>query len=337
MGSLRIVVLYDRVLVDDAEEQAAPADKTPVVRTLDKKEVEEEVTEALTSSSTGVRCDLVVMDTAPSGHALRLLETPAVVHEWVKTLMAILLKYQALGAIGNVGAVLVRLSRGLRRLRALLVDADATRFIPVVRPAALPREETMRLLHHLRGARISAPVVVVNETFARVFAREGRVMRGRPFVLSGFDTVREIVGIAGDVQQTDSGFQFNGRMPGPVMATPTVYLPVTQVPASFLTGVHTWFRPVWTVRPRQGTRAAGEVARAIARVDPLLPVSPESTIDAVIAAVMLTLRRRPGAKHQSPSAQARVRAADRVRVIKMDAVKPVAPAPVETPAEEGKP
>ena len=108
-------------------------------------------------------------------------------------------------------------------------------------------------------------------------------MRGRPFVLSGFDTVREIVGIAGDVQQTDSGFQFNGRMPGPVMATPTVYLPVTQVPASFLTGVHTWFRPVWTVRPRQGTRAAGEVARAIARVDPLLPVSPESTIDAVIA------------------------------------------------------
>src|SRR5918993_1135728 len=48
MGSLRIVVLYDRVLVDETEEQAAPTDKTPVVRTLDKKEVEEEVAEALT-------------------------------------------------------------------------------------------------------------------------------------------------------------------------------------------------------------------------------------------------------------------------------------------------
>jgi len=60
---------------------------------------------------------------------------------------------------------------------------------------------------------------------------------------------------------------------------------------------------------------------------------------AVIAAVTLTLRRRVGARHQNPSAQARVRAADRVRVVKMDAVKPVVPADVtaQVPAEEGKP
>jgi D-alanine-D-alanine ligase len=47
MSKLRIVVLYDRVLVDDDEEPAS-TDKTPVVRTLDKKEVEEEVAETLT-------------------------------------------------------------------------------------------------------------------------------------------------------------------------------------------------------------------------------------------------------------------------------------------------
>ena len=47
MSKLKIVVLYDRVLVDEAEETATP-DKSPVVRTLDKKEVEEEVAEALT-------------------------------------------------------------------------------------------------------------------------------------------------------------------------------------------------------------------------------------------------------------------------------------------------
>jgi D-alanine-D-alanine ligase len=46
MSKLKIVVLYDRVLVDEAEEAAA--DKSPVVRTLDKKEVEDEVAEALT-------------------------------------------------------------------------------------------------------------------------------------------------------------------------------------------------------------------------------------------------------------------------------------------------
>jgi D-alanine-D-alanine ligase len=47
MGKLKIVVIYDRVLVDESEEAAA-GDKSPVVRTLDKKEVEEEVAEALT-------------------------------------------------------------------------------------------------------------------------------------------------------------------------------------------------------------------------------------------------------------------------------------------------
>ena len=48
---------------------------------------------------------------------------------------------------------------------------------------------------------------------------------------------------------------------------------------------------------------------------------------AVIAAVMLTLRRRVGARHQDPLDQARVRAADRLRLVKMEAVRrPVAPA-----------
>ena len=48
MSRLKIIVLYDRVLVDESDEQAASAEKAPVVRTLDKKEVEEEVAEALT-------------------------------------------------------------------------------------------------------------------------------------------------------------------------------------------------------------------------------------------------------------------------------------------------
>src|SRR4051794_36745059 len=47
MSKLKIIVLYDRVLVDEGE-PAAASDKSPVTRTLDKKEVEDEVAEALT-------------------------------------------------------------------------------------------------------------------------------------------------------------------------------------------------------------------------------------------------------------------------------------------------
>ena len=46
MSKLKIIVLYDRMLVDDDEETAS-GDKSPIVRTLDKKEVEEEVADTL--------------------------------------------------------------------------------------------------------------------------------------------------------------------------------------------------------------------------------------------------------------------------------------------------
>ncbi|MFT4178554.1 MAG: NADH-quinone oxidoreductase subunit J [Thermomonas sp.] len=51
---------------------------------------------------------------------------------------------------------------------------------------------------------------------------------------------------------------------------------------------------------------------------------------AVIAAVMLTLRRRPGARHQNPSEQARTRAQDRIRMVSMPAELP------PTPVQEGE-
>jgi len=44
---------------------------------------------------------------------------------------------------------------------------------------------------------------------------------------------------------------------------------------------------------------------------------------AVIAAVTLTLRKRPNTKHQNPGEQARVKAQDRIRMVKMAAVAPV--------------
>ncbi len=53
---------------------------------------------------------------------------------------------------------------------------------------------------------------------------------------------------------------------------------------------------------------------------------------AVIAAVMLTLRRRTGTKHQDPARQvAGARASDRLRMVKMEAEHPVPRRPVKRP------
>ena len=106
--------------------------------------------------------DVVVVDTAPTGHALRLLEMPETAREWTQVLLRMLLKYKSLVRPGQLAAELVEVSKSIRALQALLRDGLRTRFIVVTRAAEIPRLETARLLARLRRLQLSAPAVVVN-------------------------------------------------------------------------------------------------------------------------------------------------------------------------------
>jgi len=106
--------------------------------------------------------DLVVLDTAPTGHALRLLEMPGAALGWVHALLAILLKYREVVGLGDVAADLVATARRLRELIALLSDPARARVVAVTRAAELPERETERLLDRLRRLRMTVPAVVVN-------------------------------------------------------------------------------------------------------------------------------------------------------------------------------
>jgi len=71
VGKLNVVVLYDRW--DEPEEPGASSDKAPLTRTLDKKEVEDEVSEALVKL--GHDPSLHVLDGSIKGlHALARME-----------------------------------------------------------------------------------------------------------------------------------------------------------------------------------------------------------------------------------------------------------------------
>jgi arsenite-transporting ATPase len=107
-------------------------------------------------------CAMVVLDTAPTGHALRLLEMPETALAWVHALLAILLKYREVVGLGEIAAELLATARRLRELRALLADPARARVIAVTRAAELPRRETARLLGRLRRRGLAVPVVVVN-------------------------------------------------------------------------------------------------------------------------------------------------------------------------------
>jgi arsenite-transporting ATPase len=106
--------------------------------------------------------DAIVTDTAPTGHALRLLQTPAVLREWTQALMAILLKYREIVGAGTLAALLVQLSKRLRGLNDILRDATQTRFNVVTRAAALPIDEAESLIASLASLAIPVGAIVVN-------------------------------------------------------------------------------------------------------------------------------------------------------------------------------
>ena len=106
--------------------------------------------------------DAIVVDTAPTGHALRLLELPDAAREWVQALLRVLLKYRGLLRPGQLAQELVAVAKSLRELQALLRDGTRTRCITVTRAAETPRLETERLLKRLRQLQLTTPAVVVN-------------------------------------------------------------------------------------------------------------------------------------------------------------------------------
>jgi arsenite-transporting ATPase len=108
------------------------------------------------------RFDLVVVDSAPTGHTLRLLALPAQAQAWVRQLMAVVLKYQAVAGAEPLARELVWLSQGLTRLQALLTTRRACGFVIVTRPEQLPGLETLRLVDWLRRHRIPRRALIVN-------------------------------------------------------------------------------------------------------------------------------------------------------------------------------
>jgi len=120
------------------------------------------VIEALWPTAGKAGYDVVVLDTAPTGHALRLLEMPTAALEWVHALLAILLKYRKVIGLGELGADLVDIARDLRRLRELLGDGRQSRAVLVTRAAEMPQLETARLLAALRRLHVSVSGIVVN-------------------------------------------------------------------------------------------------------------------------------------------------------------------------------
>ena len=108
------------------------------------------------------RYDALVLDLAPTGHALRLLETPGLVRSWFMAVFRILLKYQNVVSLPRAGELMRQKSKQLRRVQQLLSDAGRCELVAVTTPEAMAVQETRRLLSGLERVPVRCGWVVAN-------------------------------------------------------------------------------------------------------------------------------------------------------------------------------
>ncbi|HET7434426.1 MAG TPA: ArsA family ATPase, partial [Thermoanaerobaculia bacterium] len=103
----------------------------------------------------------ILIDTAPTGHFLRLLDLPRTAGEWVREFMRILLNYRDLIAPGSLGEELVNASRALKELDAALHSSE-TRVMVVTRPERIVVAETQRLIAEVERRGMQVGGVIAN-------------------------------------------------------------------------------------------------------------------------------------------------------------------------------
>jgi arsenite/tail-anchored protein-transporting ATPase len=110
----------------------------------------------------GAAYNALVLDTAPTGHLLRLLEAPELAVDWAHAIMRLLLRYREVVGLGQGAERLLRLTREVRRLQNLLRDRDCTWVGVVALPEALGTAEAARLLPRLQALGLPAGALLVN-------------------------------------------------------------------------------------------------------------------------------------------------------------------------------
>jgi arsenite-transporting ATPase len=117
----------------------------------------------------GEAYDTVVVDTAPTGHTLRLLGLPALVDKWVRFLDTLLEKHRYLSRLyarryrgDEADDLLHTLMHDIGKVQRLLQAREQSQFIPVTIPEGMVLAETRKLVAWLSAAKIPARHLVVN-------------------------------------------------------------------------------------------------------------------------------------------------------------------------------
>lgn len=123
--------------------------------------------------------DLVVLDTAPTGHLLRFLQMPQALEGWVSLALKLWLKYRDVVGRPEWAQRMRELLAQVRQLRQQLQDPQLVTFIPVFNPEQAVLAETERLLAELDALGIPHPYAVLNRVWLEDSTPFGEALRRR--------------------------------------------------------------------------------------------------------------------------------------------------------------
>jgi len=113
--------------------------------------------------------DKYIVDTAPTGHALRLLTLPELLDDWIKVMAKMRWKYRYMVEtfsgkynLDEGDDFLVEMKKTVNKIERLLRDGKASEFIAVTIPEDMAIQETERLVRNLSNYGIKVKQLIVN-------------------------------------------------------------------------------------------------------------------------------------------------------------------------------
>jgi len=106
--------------------------------------------------------DRLIIDPAPTGHLIRLLEMPALALDWSHRLLRLMLKYRELAGGGETSAELLTFARRTRAVGEMLRDPTRAGVVVVSLDEAIVRRESARVVDRVGALGNNVPAIIWN-------------------------------------------------------------------------------------------------------------------------------------------------------------------------------
>jgi arsenite-transporting ATPase len=106
--------------------------------------------------------DLFVLDTAPTGHLIRLLELPQIIDQWLKVFFDLFLKYRQIFSLPKIALRFVQISKALKLLQGILKNPERASLYAVAVLTEMAFEETKDLLAACERVNLHVPTLFLN-------------------------------------------------------------------------------------------------------------------------------------------------------------------------------